>query len=145
MASFHLPINFSIYRSLFLSYVSIKIILSGKKTQTFIPMEPTGNSADSSDRKTGKKIVASSATVKPNGKSIASSAIVKTDVSSTVPVKPNVATALSSAHADQVMLFRDVSFGPREAELRFRLIHFWEARNPLTNGRTFERELTNLN
>ncbi|KAG5384743.1 hypothetical protein IGI04_036213 [Brassica rapa subsp. trilocularis] len=134
MASFHLPINFSIYRSLFLSYVSIKIILSGKKTQTFIPMEPTGNSADSSDRKTGKKIVASSATVKPNGKSIASSAIVKTDVSSTVPVKPNVATALSSAHADQVMLFRDVSFGPREAELRFRLIHFWEARNPLTNG-----------
>ncbi|WZZ15876.1 hypothetical protein YC2023_108965 [Brassica napus] len=49
-------------------------------------MEPTGNSADSSDRKTGKKIVASSATVKPNGKSIASSAIVKTDVSSTVPL-----------------------------------------------------------
>ncbi|CAF2312887.1 unnamed protein product [Brassica napus] len=97
-------------------------------------MEPTGNSADSSDRKTGKKIIASSATVKPNGKSIASSAIVKTDVSSTVPVKPNVATALSSTHADQVMLFRDVSFA-HEAELRFRLIHFWEARNPLTNGR----------
>nr|VDD48397.1 unnamed protein product [Brassica oleracea] len=95
-------------------------------------MEPTGNSPDSSDRKTGKKIVASSATVKPNGKSIASSAIAKTDVSSPVPVKPNVATDLSSVHADQVMLFRDVSFGPREAELRFRLIHFWEARNPLT-------------
>ncbi|KAH0923265.1 hypothetical protein HID58_023283 [Brassica napus] len=95
-------------------------------------MEPTGNSSDSSDRKTGKKIVASSATVKPNGKSIASSAIATTDVSSPVPVKPNVATDLSSVHADQVMLFRDVSFGPREAELRFRLIHFWEARNPLT-------------
>ncbi|KAH0905678.1 hypothetical protein HID58_037505 [Brassica napus] len=126
--------------SLFLSYVSIEIILSEKQTQTFIPMEPTGNSADSSDRKTGKKIIASSATVKPNGKSIASSAIVKTDVSSTVPVKPNVATALSSTHADQVMLFRDVSFGPREAELRFRLIHFWEARNPLTNGRTLRFE-----
>ncbi|CAF2039420.1 unnamed protein product [Brassica napus] len=95
-------------------------------------MEPTGNSSDSSDRKTGKKIVASSATVKPNGKSIASSAIATTDVSSPVPVKPNVATDLSSVHADQVMLFRDVSFGPCEAELRFRLIHFWEARNPLT-------------
>ncbi|CAF2044167.1 unnamed protein product [Brassica rapa] len=50
-------------------------------------MEPTGNSADSSDRKTGKKIIASSATVKPNGKSIASYAIVKTDVSSTVPFR----------------------------------------------------------
>ncbi|KAL0833838.1 hypothetical protein Bca101_085727 [Brassica carinata] len=95
-------------------------------------MEPTGNSPDSSDRKTDKKIVTSSATVKPNGKSIASSAIAKTDVSSPVPVKPNVATDLSSVHADQVMLFRDVSFSPREAELRFRLIHFWEARNPLT-------------
>ncbi|KAH0893752.1 LOW QUALITY PROTEIN: hypothetical protein HID58_056181 [Brassica napus] len=53
-----------------------------KKTKKFIPMEPTGDSPDSSDRKTGKKIIASSATVKPNGK--------------------------------------------------FRLIHFWEARNPLT-------------
>lgn len=31
MASFHLPFNFSIYRSLFLSYVSIEIILSEKK------------------------------------------------------------------------------------------------------------------
>ncbi|CAF1709790.1 unnamed protein product [Brassica napus] len=95
-------------------------------------MEPTGDSPDSSDRKTGKKIIASSSTVKPNGKSIASFAIVKTAVSSTIPVRPNVATTLSSAHADQVMFFRDVSFGPREAELRFRLIHFWEARNPLT-------------
>ncbi|WZZ30961.1 hypothetical protein YC2023_014362 [Brassica napus] len=97
-------------------------------------MEPTGDTPDSNDRKTGKKIVASSATVKPNGKSIASSAIVKTAVSSTIPVKPNVATALSSAHADQVMFFRDVSFGPREVDLRFRLIHFWEARNPLTKA-----------
>ncbi|XP_048638011.1 uncharacterized protein LOC125610150 isoform X2 [Brassica napus] len=30
------------------------------------------------------------------------------------------------------MLFRDVSPGPREADLRFRLIHFWEACNPNT-------------
>ncbi|XP_013624742.1 PREDICTED: uncharacterized protein LOC106330894 [Brassica oleracea var. oleracea] len=99
-------------------------------------MEPTGDSPGCSDRKTGKKIIASSATVKPNGKSIASFAIVKTAVSSTIPIiglkLDTSATTLSSAHADQVMFFRDVSFGPREAELRFRLIHFWEARNPLT-------------
>uniref|UniRef100_A0A0D3BIX9 DUF223 domain-containing protein n=1 Tax=Brassica oleracea var. oleracea TaxID=109376 RepID=A0A0D3BIX9_BRAOL len=126
-------------------------------------MEPTGDSPGCSDRKTGKKIIASSATVKPNGKSIASFAIVKTAVSSTIPIAckkrmhsgfirskmdrtmdrmrsidrtgreiDRSATTLSSAHADQVMFFRDVSFGPREAELRFRLIHFWEARNPLT-------------
>lgn len=36
------------------------------------------------------------------------------------------------AHADKVMFFRDVSLGLHEAELRFRLVHFWEARNPLT-------------
>uniref|UniRef100_A0A0D3DQ12 Replication factor A C-terminal domain-containing protein n=1 Tax=Brassica oleracea var. oleracea TaxID=109376 RepID=A0A0D3DQ12_BRAOL len=98
-------------------------------------MEPTGNSTVSSDRKPIKKTVASSTTAKPNGKSTTSSAIVmkpneKTDVSSANPMNPNAITALPSAHGDQVMLFRDVSLGPREAELMFRLIHFWEARNP---------------
>ncbi|CAF2109170.1 unnamed protein product [Brassica napus] len=71
------------------------------------------------------------------GKSTASSAIVmkpneKSDASSSNPMNPNAVTALPSAHGDQVMLFRDVSLGPREAELMFRLIHFWEARNPNT-------------
>ncbi|CAN7058661.1 unnamed protein product, partial [Brassica oleracea var. botrytis] len=87
-------------------------------------MEPTGNSTVSSDRKPIKKTVASSTTAKPNGKSTTSSAIVmkpneKTDVSSANPMNPNAITALPSAHGDQVMLFRDVSLGPREAELMF--------------------------
>ncbi|CAF2144978.1 unnamed protein product [Brassica napus] len=30
------------------------------------------------------------------------------------------------------MSFKDVKFGPHESELRFRLIHFWEARNVRT-------------
>ncbi|KAG2312606.1 hypothetical protein Bca52824_024163 [Brassica carinata] len=111
--------------------------VDGKFPQTFIPMEPRGNSPVSSDRKTNKKTVASSATAKPKGKSTASSAIVmkpngKTAVSSTIPMKPNASTALSSAHGDEVMFFRDVTLGPHEAELRFCLIHFWEARNPHT-------------
>ena len=102
-----------------------------------IPMEPTGNSTVSSDRKPSKKTVSYSATAKPNGKSTASSAIVvkpneKTAVSSANLMNPNAVTALPSAHGDQVMLFRDVSLGPREAELMFRLIHFWESRNPNT-------------
>ncbi|CAN7065995.1 unnamed protein product [Brassica rapa subsp. trilocularis] len=86
-------------------------------------MESTGNSSVSGDRKASKKTVASSVTAKPNGKS---------PVSSTNPMNPNTVTALSSAHANQVMFFRDVSLGPREAELRFRLIHLWEARNIYT-------------
>ncbi|KAF3577336.1 hypothetical protein DY000_02029070 [Brassica cretica] len=80
-------------------------------------MESTGNSSVSGDRKTSKKTVASSVTAKPNGKS---------PVLSTNPMNPNTVTALSSAHANQVMFFRDVSLRPREAELRFRLIHLWE-------------------
>lgn len=79
-------------------------------------MESTGKSSVSSDRKASKKTVASSAT----------------SGSSTNPTHPNTVTALSSAHANQLMFFRDVSLGPVEAELRFRVIHFWEARNPYT-------------
>ncbi|CAN6809448.1 unnamed protein product [Brassica oleracea] len=119
-------------------------------------MENTGKSSISTDRKTCEKTVDSSASAKPNGKSTASSVTVdssasvksnekstassaivkkpnkKAAVSSANPMYPTAATALSSAHGDQVMLFRDVSHGPREAELMFRLIHLWEARNPNT-------------
>ncbi|KAG2311652.1 hypothetical protein Bca52824_023209 [Brassica carinata] len=31
------------------------------------------------------------------------------------------------------MMFRDITYGPQEAELRFRLLHFWEARVPVKN------------
>ncbi|CAN6828978.1 unnamed protein product [Brassica oleracea var. botrytis] len=104
---------------------------------TFIAMEHTGKYSISTDRKTSEKTVDSSASVKPNGKSIDASVTVmkpneKAAVSSANPMNPDAATALSSARVDQVMLFRDVSHCPREADLRFRLIHFWEARNPNT-------------
>ncbi|KAG5374287.1 hypothetical protein IGI04_042400 [Brassica rapa subsp. trilocularis] len=117
-------------------------------------MEPKGNSPISTDRNTNKNIVASSATSRPGRKSTASSAAVmkpneksvvssatsatamkpngNSAVSSAVLMKSNASTALSSAQADQAMFFRDVSFGPHEAVLRFRLIHFWEAQNPNT-------------
>ncbi|KAF3611051.1 hypothetical protein DY000_02047508 [Brassica cretica] len=104
-------------------------------------MEPKGNSSISGDLKTNKKTVAPSATPRPSWKSTGSSAIVmkpngKSPVSSAPSSargdhgKSPVSSALSSACGDQVMLFRDVSLGPHEADLRFRLIHFWEARNP---------------
>ncbi|CAN7019172.1 unnamed protein product [Brassica oleracea var. botrytis] len=100
-------------------------------------MEPKGHSSISSDRNTKKKTVASSASAKPNGKSSASSAVAmkpnrKSAVSSAILMKSNASTALSSAHDDKVMFFRDVKLGPHEVDLRFRLIHFWEARNPNT-------------
>ncbi|KAH0858753.1 hypothetical protein HID58_087014 [Brassica napus] len=104
--------------------------------------------ASSATPRPSRKSTGSSDTVmKPNGKSPVLSALssargdqvtprpsrMSTGSSDTV-MKPNgkslVSSALSSARGDQVMLFRDVSFGPHEADLRFRLIHFWEARNP---------------
>ncbi|XP_033144720.1 uncharacterized protein LOC108871157 [Brassica rapa] len=120
-------------------------------SQILIPMELTRNSSSSTKRTSGKKtvvssasakpngksIVVSSASAKPNGKSIASSATAMTpsahaSVGTANPMNPEATTGLSSAHRDQVMLFRDVLLGPQEAELRFRLIHLWEARNPNT-------------
>nr|VDC75457.1 unnamed protein product [Brassica rapa] len=45
--------------------------------------------------------------------------------------KPNGKSPITSESDDNVMFFRDVSPGPHETQLRFRLIHFWEAWNPL--------------
>ncbi|KAH0884506.1 hypothetical protein HID58_060602 [Brassica napus] len=78
-------------------------------------MEHTGKYSISTDRKTSEKTVDSSASVKPNGKSIDASVTVmkpneKAAVSSANPMNPDAATALSSAHVDQVMLFRDAPY-----------------------------------
>ncbi|KAL0802757.1 hypothetical protein Bca101_057933 [Brassica carinata] len=45
--------------------------------------------------------------------------------------KPNGKSPLSSASDEKMMFFRDISLGPHETQLRFRLIHFWEAWNPI--------------
>ncbi|KAJ4884101.1 Uncharacterized protein Rs2_34194 [Raphanus sativus] len=37
--------------------------------------------------------------------------------------------SIVSGEVGEVMSFRDVTFGPHEGEVRFRLIHFWEAWN----------------
>ncbi|KAH0847156.1 hypothetical protein HID58_088811 [Brassica napus] len=44
--------------------------------------------------------------------------------------KPNGKSPVSSASDEEVMFFRDISLGTHETQLRFRLIHFWEAWNP---------------
>ncbi|KAF3556255.1 hypothetical protein F2Q69_00013249 [Brassica cretica] len=91
----------------------------------------------------------SSGLTKPSGKTGVSSGVsigvpnsknpscTKTGVSSGVRGKAAVSsgakgTAIVSAKAGEVMSFKDVKFRPHEGELRFRLIHFWEARNVVT-------------
>ena len=45
----------------------------------------------------------------------------------------------------QVLFFKDIPPGPHETQLRYRLIHFWEARNPTKRTLTgLEMLLTNL-
>ncbi|KAF3556212.1 hypothetical protein F2Q69_00012383 [Brassica cretica] len=46
-------------------------------------------------------------------------------------MKRNGKYHVSSDSDEKVMFFKDVSLGPHETQLRFRLIHFWEARNPV--------------
>ncbi|KAL0734689.1 hypothetical protein Bca4012_010899 [Brassica carinata] len=43
------------------------------------------------------------------------------------------ASHVISANRFNLMMFRDITYGPQEAELRFRLLHFWEARVPVKN------------
>ncbi|CAF2008603.1 unnamed protein product [Brassica oleracea] len=129
MASFHLPLHSPDYKFILFVYGSIKIsdrLHDG--TQKLFDFQRRRAQQDDcrlpAHARPNRKSTASSAMVmKPNGKSAVSSAILK---------KPNAYTALSSAHGGQVMFFRDVSLGPTEADLRFRLIHLWEARNPNT-------------
>ncbi|CAN6924286.1 unnamed protein product [Brassica oleracea] len=69
----------------------------------------------------------------PNGTIIHTT---KTGVSSGVRGKAAVSSGVRGkaivSDVGEVMAFKDVKFGPNQGELRFRLIHFWEARNVLT-------------
>ncbi|KAF8081191.1 hypothetical protein N665_0901s0007 [Sinapis alba] len=72
--------------------------------------------------------------MKPTGKSSVSASAdprIHSNQSHVVASKPNGKSPVSSFNDHEVMLFKDVSLGPHESELRFRLIHFWEARNPI--------------
>ncbi|XP_056841749.1 SHUGOSHIN 2-like [Raphanus sativus] len=87
-----------------------------KKAASACPIKPTVESGVSS---------ANSVSAKRNGKSV---------VCSDVPIKGRSGTSVPSAKNAQLVFFRDVKFGPQETQLRFRLIHFWEARNVLTKN-----------
>ncbi|KAL0823666.1 hypothetical protein Bca101_047343 [Brassica carinata] len=72
---------------------------------------------------TGKIVASSAMQMKTGGKAVGSSVI---------ETKPHGKAVVVSGNDVEVMGFDEVTLGPHEAELRFRLIHFWEARNPHT-------------
>ncbi|CAN6819380.1 unnamed protein product [Brassica oleracea] len=90
---------------------------------------PTAISGDSKSKKPNDKVVVSSADpVKRARQHGVSLAIAVTDVPNSKKLNGKAVVSAS----DEILFFKDVKFGPQEGELRFRLIHFWEARNTLT-------------
>ncbi|KAG5407600.1 hypothetical protein IGI04_013719, partial [Brassica rapa subsp. trilocularis] len=57
----------------------------------------------------------------------------KTLKSRSMAMKPIGKSIVSSDYDDKVMFFKDVSLVHHKSQLRFRLIHFWEAWNPVKN------------
>nr|VDD33718.1 unnamed protein product [Brassica oleracea] len=91
-----------------------------------IRMKPNGKSPTPSTialKHTGKIVASSAMQMKTGGKPVGSSVIA---------TKPHGKAAVVSGNDVDVMSFGEVTLGPHEAELRFRLIHLWEAQNPHT-------------
>ncbi|CAN6908006.1 unnamed protein product [Brassica oleracea] len=73
------------------------------------------------------KLSGVSDSVKTNGEAAVPSSPGKASVSSGAKDK-----AIVSDNVGEVITFNDVTFGPHEGEVRYRLIHFWEAWNAQT-------------
>lgn len=82
-----------------------------------VPNNQSGGAVNSS----AKAVSCSPSMTKANGKAV---------LSSDVPTRRMGQSGVHSAKPAPVLSFADVKFGPQEAELKFRLIHLWEARNP---------------
>ncbi|CAN6804369.1 unnamed protein product [Brassica oleracea] len=90
---------------------------------------PTAISGDSKSKKSnGKAVVSSADPVKRARQHGVSLPIAVSGVPNSKKLNSKAVVSAS----DEVLFFKDVKFGPQEGELRFRLIHFWEAQNALT-------------
>ncbi|CDY45967.1 BnaA09g12990D [Brassica napus] len=95
---------------------------------TIISPVPVVSGDPKSKQKTGKAVVSSAEAIRRTGNAGGSCADI---VSGKLTQKKLKGKAVDSSSVE-VMFFKDVKFGPQEGELRFRLIHFWEARNAHT-------------
>ncbi|CAN7018247.1 unnamed protein product [Brassica oleracea var. botrytis] len=120
-----------------LSDVSESVKASGEATVPSVPVKPVNQtSVSSSDEKAGND-----SSVKSEVLSAASSGPSKSIGKTGVSVGLNIGAkykASGSSHdkgkaiVGKAITFRDVTFGPYDGEIRFRLIHFWEAWNVQT-------------
>ncbi|CAN6990683.1 unnamed protein product [Brassica rapa subsp. trilocularis] len=89
----------------------------------------TAISGDSKSKKSSGKAVASSAEPVKGARQHGVSPAIAVSGDRKSKILNGRSVVSSSA---EVLFFRDVKYGPQEGELRFRLRHFWEARNALT-------------
>ena len=88
-----------------------------------------------SKKPTRKDVVSAAAPMKPSAapmKPIGQSGVSGDSSSKKRNDKAVVCSDVPSDKNDGVVFFKNVTFGPQADELRFRLIHFWEARNALS-------------
>ncbi|CAF1926157.1 unnamed protein product [Brassica napus] len=120
-----------------LSDVFESVKASGEATVPSVPVKPVNQtSVSSGDEKAGdvssvKSEVLSAASSGP------SKSIGKTSVSAGLNIGAKYKASVSSSDKGKAIVgkaitFRDVTFGPYYGEIRFRLIHFWEAWNVQT-------------
>uniref|UniRef100_A0A0D3DNP9 RING-type domain-containing protein n=1 Tax=Brassica oleracea var. oleracea TaxID=109376 RepID=A0A0D3DNP9_BRAOL len=95
---------------------------------TIISPVPVVSGDPKSKQKNGKAVVTSAEAIKRTGNASGSCADV---VSGKLTPKKLKGKAVDSSSVE-VLFFKDVKFGPQKGKLRFRLIHFWEARNAHT-------------
>ncbi|KAL0815201.1 PREDICTED: uncharacterized protein LOC106319979 [Brassica oleracea var. oleracea] len=120
-----------------LSDVSESVKTNGEATVPSVPVKPVNQTGVSfGDDKAGDV-----SSVKSEGVSAVSSgsskSIDKTSASSGLNIGARDKACVSSrdkgkAIIGEAITFKDVTFGPHEGEIRFRLIHFWEAWNVQT-------------
>ncbi|WZZ57761.1 hypothetical protein YC2023_057868 [Brassica napus] len=120
-----------------LSDVSELVKASGEATFPSVPVKPVNQtSVSSGDEKVGdvssvKSEVLSAASSGP------SKSVGKTGVSAGLNIGAKYKASISSRDKGKAIIgkaitFRDVTFGPYDGEIRFRLFHFWEAWNVQT-------------
>ncbi|KAL0770316.1 hypothetical protein Bca101_035467 [Brassica carinata] len=97
------------------------------------PVVQTGvSSGDAIPMKSKDVTAEANSSIKPNGKTGASSGL-KLGVRGRASVSSvDKGKAIVSENVGKVITFKDVTFGLHEDEVRFRLIHFWEAWNVQT-------------
>ncbi|CAN7048217.1 unnamed protein product [Brassica oleracea var. botrytis] len=120
-----------------LSDVSESVKASGEATVPSVPIKPVNQTSVSSGDEKARDVSSVKSEVLSAASSGPSKSIGKTGVSAGLNIGAKYKAFVSSRDKGKAIIgkaitFRDVTFGPYDGEIRFHLIHFWEAWNVQT-------------